>query len=38
MVGGSSYKQAMAVIRSANPKADLREGQMLFLQELAKVQ
>lgn len=32
---GSSYEDAMQVIQSANPEAELRDAQTTFLQELA---
>lgn len=32
---GSSYEDAMQVIQTANPKAELREAQTTFLQKLA---
>lgn len=33
---GSSYDEAMQIIQTANPKAELREAQISFLRDLAK--
>lgn len=33
---GSSYEQAMQAIQTANPNAELREAQMMFLQDFAE--